>query len=132
MFHISWYIAYYIYKCLCFFFILNSDLLVVLCSRYTGWCRNIPDTNPRWLRPCFDSSLSTMPTETLDDVSLGNYVTQEETFFIQRTILISSQDCLQLVTNLKNSFVNPSCLGQQTTNNLPKRSILTNVSFKIK
>lgn len=78
MFYISWCITYYLYKFLCFFFILNSDLLVVLCSRYTGWCRNMPDTNPRWLRLCFDSSLSTMPTETLDDVSLGNYITPEK------------------------------------------------------
>lgn len=56
---------------------------------------------------------------------------QRKTFFIQRTILISSQECLQMVTKLKNSFVNPSCLGQPTTNNLPKRSILTSVSVKI-
>lgn len=117
-----------------FFFILNSDLLVVLCSRYTGWCRNIPDTNPRWLRPCFDPSLSTMPTETPDEVSLGNYITPDETLFIRRTILISSLECLQMVKNLRNSFVDPSCFGQTRdhTDNLPKRSILTSVSFKVK
>lgn len=116
------------------FFILNSDLLVVLCSRYTGWCRNIPDTNPRWLRPCFDPSLSTMPTETPDEVSRGNYITPDETLFIRRTILISSLECLQMVKNLRNSFVDPSCLGQTRdhTDNLPKRSILTSVSFKVK
>lgn len=116
------------------FFILNSDLLVVLCSRYTGWCRIIPNTNPRWLRPCFDPSLSTMPTETPDEVSLENYITPDETLFIRRTILISSLECLQMVKNLRNSFVDPSCFGQTRdhTDNLPKRSILTSVSFKVK
>lgn len=112
-------------------FIVYIDLTAVFGGKHIGLSRTVnTETNPRWLRPCFDSSLSTIASIE-DDAPVG-VTAPDETHFIRRRLIVSSQECLQMVIDLRDSFVYPSCLRNGEKRQSSQRLNVTNVSIYIK
>lgn len=86
------------------------------------------ETNPRWLRPCYDPFLPTVNYGTSDE-SLHEDFTEEDSRYIQRHIVTYAQECSEIVMNLKHAFTISSCLSRSERGHFHRGYLLTTVSI---